>query len=228
MTFQLLALPGLGLNETAWRPALTSLGESSVVLRIPGYGHRARRGVDLSPRALAGDVATRRLPGQPVVIMGHSASCQVAAHVAVLARPRVAGLVLVGPTTRPGAATWPRMAAQWLRTARREPKGQGLSLTRQYSQTGLGTMRRAMDQARRDRIEQTLRTVEAPVLLLRGTDDQICTEGWAEQLGQVPRDSGMTSVVTLPAGAHMVPLTHGPLVADALRPFLAALSARNS
>jgi pimeloyl-ACP methyl ester carboxylesterase len=134
----LLALPGLGLNEEAWRPALASFGGPSAVVRIPGYGVRARRRADLGPRALAREVVASHMPSGPVVIMGHSASCQVAAHVAVLARPRVAGLVLVGPTTQPEAATWPRMAAQWLRTARREPKGQALPLVRQYSRTGLG------------------------------------------------------------------------------------------
>ena len=222
--FALLALPGLGLGEEAWRPTLARYGGPFTVLRIPGYGVRARRRADLSPRALACEVAASQTLAGPVVVMGHSASCQVAAHVAALDPSRVVGLVLVGPTTTPAADTWPRLAAQWLRTAASEPKEQAFSLARQYSRTGLGTMRRAMDQARHDRIDQTLRNLEVPVLIIRGSDDAICTESWATYLARLPRAGGGTAVITLSAGAHMVPLTHGPLVADAIRPFVASLA----
>jgi pimeloyl-ACP methyl ester carboxylesterase len=219
----LLALPGLGLDEEAWRPTLAHYGGPAGVLRIPGYGARADRRADLSPSALAREVVSSYALSGPVVVLGHSASCQVAAHVAALDRARVVGLVLIGPTTQPTASSWPRMAKQWLRTAGSEPKRQALSLVRQYRRTGLGTMRRAMDQARRDRIDQTMRRVQVPALIIRGPDDQICGETWAQWLAGVPRDGGNTSVVTLPAGGHMVPLTQGPLVAGALRAFVATL-----
>jgi pimeloyl-ACP methyl ester carboxylesterase len=70
-----------------------------------------------------------------------------------------------------------------------------------------------MEAARRDRIEETLAPVGCPVMVVRGRHDRICPEGWARSLG---------TTVTLPAGGHMVPLTHGELVARAVADLVSA------
>ena len=72
-------------------------------------------------------------------------------------------------------------------------------------------MARGMSSARKDRLERTLDQVSCPVLVVRGRHDAICDESWARTVADVaPRGS---RAVTLPVGAHMVPSTHGPLVA---------------
>jgi pimeloyl-ACP methyl ester carboxylesterase len=153
-----------------------------------------------------------------VVVFGHSASCQIAAHVAAMNPTRVTGLVLVGPTTDPTAATWPRLIARWLATARHETPKQVPALLRQYRRTGLGAMRRAMDVARRDRIDDTLGHTPSRILVLRGRHDRICPPGWA---AAVANSAGAGSrAVSLSAGGHMVPFTHAPLVAAEVAKFL--------
>jgi pimeloyl-ACP methyl ester carboxylesterase len=87
----------------------------------------------------------------------------------------------------------------------------------QYSRTGLGSMRRGMDAARHHRLDHALAGTTCPVLVLRGPADRICPQDWAERLGSGPA----RTCVTLGSGAHMVPLTHGDLVADPVAEFLA-------
>jgi pimeloyl-ACP methyl ester carboxylesterase len=223
MTPSLLFVPGLGLGPEAWAPTLRHLPPtwSAEVVPITGYG--VRGGDDLRPEALgarmAGDLVER--PGPPVVLAGHSASAQVVVHAARLApRGTVAGLVLVGPTTAPALSTWPRLAASWLATARHEDPRQVPALVRQYARTGLVTMARAMDAARRDRADRALAGTGCPVLVLRGRHDRICTRTWADALVAV--SPARVRATTLPAGAHMVPLTHGPLVAGEVARFVRA------
>ncbi|WP_345893734.1 alpha/beta fold hydrolase [Nocardioides sp. TF02-7] len=179
------------------------------VAALPGYG-RPAAGQDLRPRALAERVLACSGDAARVVLAGHSASCQVVAHAAALAPGRVRGLVLVGPTTDPRAASWPRLAGRWLRTAAHETPRQAPALARQYHRTTLRTMARAMDAARHDRIDRTLTGVDGRLLVVRGRHDRICRADWGGSLVD-PAAGGR--LVTLPAGGHMVPHTHGGLVA---------------
>ncbi len=205
----LLLLPGLGLGPEAWEPTLTSLRAAGTfsaasVLPLPGYGVPGGAGEDLSPSGLARRVRARLSGAGPTVLAGHSASCQVAAHAAAAEPGTVVGIALVGPTTDPRAQGWARLARRWLATARHERPEQLPSLVRQYRRTTLRSMTRAMDAARRDDIRRTLARVACPVVVIRGVHDRICPADWALRLAPT---------VTLPAGGHMVPLTHGDLVA---------------
>jgi pimeloyl-ACP methyl ester carboxylesterase len=129
----------------------------------------------------------------------------------------VVALVLIGPTTDPRARTWPRLLGRWLRTAIRERPGQLPRLLRDYHRTGLGSMVRGMDAARRDDIRPGLGGVCVPVLVVRGPRDRICPRVWADELAARAL-RGRTA--TLSAGAHMVPLTRPAELAAAIEAFL--------
>jgi len=216
-----LCVPGLGLDAAAWEPTLRAWegpGAASprLVATLPGFGERPPRGADLRPAVLGARLAEQQLAREtPTVLLGHSASCQVVAHAARLAPGGVSLLVLVGPTTDPRAATWPRIAARWLATALHERPGQVPLLARSYTRTGLGWAARAMDAARRDDVRVTLRDTRCPVLVVRGRHDRICPADWAEAVATCGAEG--SRAVTLAAGAHMVPLTHGDRVAAAVR-----------
>ena len=221
----LVMVPGLGLGPGAWTPtvralqaALGSRCPAVTTVPLPGYGlPRRPRDSLLSPQALAGRLV-RDLEGlPPVVLLGHSASCQIVAHVVRQAPGAVAGTVLVGPTTDPRAGTWPGLVRRWLATARREPAWQVPVLVGHYRRSGLSTMARAMSAARTDRIDSVLAEVHCPVLLVRGRHDRIVPADWLASLRETgPPGAGRRRCVTLSAGAHMVPLTHGHLVAEAV------------
>jgi pimeloyl-ACP methyl ester carboxylesterase len=214
-----VAVPGLGLSVAVARRTLDRLPfiAGSVVL-LPAFGRRAPRGTDPAPGPLA-DLLLADLPaGSRVVLVGHSASCQIVAEAALRAPERVAGLVLVGPTTDPRAATWPALVRRWLSTAAHERPGQIPLLVRAYARTGLGSMARGMDAARHHRLDHALAAVSCPVLVVRGRDDAICPADWAAALAAA---TPLGTAQTLPEGAHMVPVTHPAALAARIAAFLA-------
>ena len=220
-------VPGLGLDQAAWRPTVESLPPAwrrdLAVALLPGYGERATRGADLRPAALAEMLLERWCPPDgTVVLAGHSASCQIVTEAARRLPDRVAGLVLVGPTTDPRARSWSSLARRWLATARHESVGEVPTLVRQYSRTGLWTMARAMDAARRDDVRESVRGSRCPVFVVRGPRDRICPADWATDLAELagrPAGNRLSRSVALADGAHMVPLTHGLLLARELERF---------
>jgi pimeloyl-ACP methyl ester carboxylesterase len=221
----LVAVPGLGLSAAVPRLTLDRLPRASTVVEMPGYGRPAPRGAHLQPGHLAGLLLARldALAVGTAVLMGHSASCQIVAAAAVRSPERVAGLVLVGPTTDPRGSGWSTLAARWLRTAAHERPGQLPQLVHDYTRTGLGGMLRGMNAARHDRIDDALAAVRCPVLVVRGRHDRIAPQDWIEVLAATA-PSGRAQ--TLPAGGHMVPITHPAALATALEPFLGAAGDR--
>lgn len=234
-TLPALLVPGLGLGEESWVPMMRTLLKAEVLdaattttALLKGYGLPRGHGESLAPDALARDVVDQMAPAPAALLIALSASCQVAAHVALQVPERVAGLVLIGPTTDPRAATWPRLVRQWVATVRSEPMHQIPVLLRQYRRTGASTMIRAMDTARRDRIDSVLPRLRCPILVIRGAHDHIAPEDWTASLISQPRAAeghrpAARRRVTLSAGAHMVPYTHGDLVAQAIGDFLTLL-----
>jgi pimeloyl-ACP methyl ester carboxylesterase len=191
--------------------------EEDRVALLPGFGLRPTATEDLRPATLGAQLAAGWLTDgcSPIVLMGHSASCQIVTHAASLAPGRVATLVLVGPTTDPRAASWGRIVERWLRTAVWERPSQLPVLGRSYARTGPLRMLQAMDAARGEDVRERLRAVDCPVLVARGRHDRICPDDWAQELiAAAPTGS---RAVTLERGAHMVPLTHGAMLAAALR-----------
>ena len=179
-------MPGLGLSVAVARPALNRLsGFPRAVVLLPAFGRPAAGRLELAPGRL-GKLLLSDLPANgPLVLVGHSASCQTVAETAVLAPDRIAGLVLVGPTTDPRAATWPALGRRWLRTAVHERPSQVPLLVRAYARTGLISMARGMNAARRPDRPHSGRG-DLPVRVVRGRHDAICPADWAAELAEAP------------------------------------------
>jgi len=217
---RVVAVPGLGLSVDGWQAPLRLLAPTTgvVALALPGFGEPARPDDALDPGTSALRLLERldALGLGRVVLVGHSASCQVVAEVARRAPERVSGLVLVGPSTDPRAATWPRLAARWLRTAASEPAGQIPLLVRDYTYSGLVTFARTMDASRRHDLERALAATRCPLLVLRGVHDRIAPQSWADRLTARPGARGETLLV----GAHMLPVTHPHELVEPVRRFV--------
>jgi pimeloyl-ACP methyl ester carboxylesterase len=218
----LIAVPGLGLSAAVPRHTLDRLPHPSEVVELPGFGRPAPRGTALDPDDLARLLLARldALAVDRAVLFGHSASCQIVAAAAARAPDRAAGLVLVGPTTDPRASSWPALVARWLRTAGHERPGQVPRLVRDYARTGPGAMLRGMGAARRHHIDRTLAAVGCPVLVVRGRHDRIAPQDWTAALAALPPHG---RAQTLPAGGHMVPITHPAALAAAIEEFLGTI-----
>lgn len=232
-----MAIPGLGLSVRGWEPTLARLEQrpdlrpderpdpqqAAIAVALPAYGVPAAWGSALDPRSSAEQLIARldELRIGRAVLLGHSASCQVIAEVARTAPDRVAALVLVGPTGDPAARPWTALVRRWTRTVWWEPLWQVPYLLRDYTHSGMISFTRAMDAARRHRLDDTVASIRCPILLVRGAHDHICPPAWLDRLAG---RSGHAMIATVPGAAHMVPLTHPRELAAALRPFLAAAS----
>ncbi|WP_100498671.1 alpha/beta fold hydrolase [Geodermatophilus chilensis] len=199
-------VPGLGLDERS-SSRLRELVAADVVL-LPGMG---LRGPVPPVEELAVRLRARLGPG-PVLLVGHSQSCQVAA--AAAGDPRVAGLVLLGPTTDPRLRSAVGLARRWLGTAVRERWPHAPLVLPQWLHTGPRAMRQLWAVASPDRIDARLRTVRVPVTVVRGTRDRLCPHDWA---AAVAAAAPAGRLVELPGAAHLTPMTHPDQVAALLR-----------
>jgi pimeloyl-ACP methyl ester carboxylesterase len=198
-------VPGLGLDGRS-SAALRARVPSAVVL-LPGMGlAEPVPSVDeLGSRLLA------ELGEGPVVLVGHSQSCQVVAAAAF--DPRVVAVVLLGPTTDPRLRSPAGLVRQWVRTALHEPARAVPLILAQWWRTGPRAMAALWRSAAPDRIEQRLGSVQAPVTVVRGTRDRLCPHDWAAHLAATAPHGRL---VELPGAAHMTPQTHPDEVAAVL------------
>ena len=151
----------------------------------------------------------------PLVLVGHSQSCQV---VAVAGRdPRVAAVVLLGPTTDPRLRSAAGLLGRWLGTAWAEPWGQVPRIIAQWWHTGPRAMVALWRTAARDRIDRHLRDLQVPVVVVRGTRDRLCPHDWATALAAAAPQGRL---VELPGAAHMTVQTRPDDVAEVLRHLL--------
>jgi pimeloyl-ACP methyl ester carboxylesterase len=195
-------VPGLGLDARSSARLRTRVPADVVLL--PGMG--------LSAAVPSVEVLARRLLDRlgegPVLLVGHSQSCQVVA--AAAADPRVAGVVLLGPTTDPGMRPLPVLAGRWLRTVIGEPWWQVPLVLRQWWATGPRAMVALWRSAAPDRIDVRLAGLSCPVVVVRGTRDRLCPSRWAQSCARAaPRGR----LVELPGAAHMTVQTHPRAVA---------------
>jgi pimeloyl-ACP methyl ester carboxylesterase len=200
-------VPGLGLDaRSSARLRRTVPGE---VLLLPGMGLRGPvPALDrLAERLVAG------LGEGPVLLVGHSQSCQVVAAAAER-DDRVAAVVLLGPTTDPRLRSPWGLVARWVRTALAEPLSTVPLAVAQWLATGPAAMAALWRRAAPDRIDVRLRRLPVPVVVVRGGRDRLCDADWAASLvASCP--SGR--LVEIPGAAHMTVQTHPREVAAVLR-----------
>ena len=148
----------------------------------------------------------------PVVLVGHSQSCQVVV-VAAARDERVTAVVLLGPTTDPRLRSASGLVRQWLLTALAEPWWQVPLVLAQWWRTGPRAMAALWRTAAPDDTDRRLRDVVVPVTVVRGTRDRLCSHDWAARLAAAAPDGRL---VELPGAAHMTPITHPDAIAALL------------
>jgi pimeloyl-ACP methyl ester carboxylesterase len=203
---RLVLVPGLGLDDTS--SARVRERVPATVVRLPGMG--------LPGPVPALDVLAAQLldaaGAGPLVLVGHSQSCQVVA--AAVRDPRVVAVVLLGPTTDPRLRSAAGLLGRWLATAWAEPWWQVPRTLAQWWRTGPRAMVALWRTASPDRIDARLRDVPVPVVVVRGTRDRLCPHDWATGVAAAaPRGR----LVELPGAAHMTVHTHPGAVADVIR-----------
>jgi 2-hydroxy-6-oxonona-2,4-dienedioate hydrolase len=212
---------GMVVSSRYLRPVAALLAEHLDVWApdLPGFGCSDGDGTPPSPgplaRALQHWIAARHLGGAS--LLGNSYGCQIATELAMREPALVHRLVLSSPTTDPTARSLAGLAVRFARESRTQSKEYRRTMQRDYRSAGVRQAVETLRAVLHDRPEERLPHVEAPTLVVRGTEDPIVTPAWAEEVARLlPRGR----LVTLPGATHaMVHDTPGPLV-DAAIPFL--------
>jgi pimeloyl-ACP methyl ester carboxylesterase len=214
---RLVLVPGLGLDGRS--SAALRARVPAAVVPLPGMGlaESAPSVDELGSRLLA------ELGEGPVVLVGHSQSCQVVAAAARDAR--VVGLVLLGPTTDPRLRSVAGLVRQWIRTALHEPVRTMPLVLAQWWRTGPRAMGALWRSAAPDRIDRRLAGLAVPVTVVRGTRDRLCPPDWAAHLAATAPDGRL---VELPGAAHLTPQTHPGEVAAVLAGYWPSVRPRTS
>lgn len=201
-TRRVVLVPGLGLDERSSARLRRRCAADVVLLPGMGLAEPVPPLEVLVQRLLAG------IGSGPVVLVGHSQSCQVVAAAAT--DPRVVAVVLLGPTTDPRMRSVVVLPWRWLRTTVRENWTQAPLVLAQWWRTGPRAMRALWRATAPDRIDRRLARVTVPVTVVRGTEDRLCPRDWAVQVcAAAPRGR----LVQIPGAAHMTVHTHPDAVA---------------
>lgn len=194
----ILLVHGLGLSHRYFA-RLQPLLPGSVAIDLEGT----------SVDDLTASVARAAEPG--TLIVANSLGTQIATELAVRAPESVRGLVLSGPTWDPAAPSIPAQLLRLLADSYREQPTLVPVALADYARRGPWHILRAARSMLRHPMAERLAQVSAPVVIVRGSSDPICSAHWAEQLAAAPAHGRL---VTVPGAAHAVDWSHPGAVAQ--------------
>lgn len=185
----------------------------------PGFGHS-----DPPPKTLTvGELADELIQWfhavsiQKASLVANSFGCQVAAEVAVRRPDLVDRMVLASPTLDPSARTVGHLLKRWVQESKTQSWPLRRLLVAEYARAGVtravGTIRQLLT----DRIEDKLPFIDLPTLVVRGTDDPICPQQWAQTVTELlPR----AELLTVQGAPHAMNFDAPTEFVEAIRPFL--------
>jgi pimeloyl-ACP methyl ester carboxylesterase len=187
-------LPGFGLSEPPIHP-----------LDVPGLADALRRWL------FDNDLA-------PAIVIGVSFGCQVAVDLAARSPAAVDRLVLIGPTLDPEARTPGRLALRWARNAPRSSPRLAPTVVHDLIDAGPWRSIRALRSALDDPVEEKLREIEAPTLVVRPEHDHLASAEWTERVAKLIPES---ELAVLPKAGHSIGPRAAVRLTALLVPFLA-------
>jgi 2-hydroxy-6-oxonona-2,4-dienedioate hydrolase len=212
---------GLGLSHRYMMPIAERLAPvyRVYISDLPGFGDSGKPSRALDVQGLADSLAAWMCTvglGR-AVLFGNSFGCQIIVDVAVRYPEQVERAVLQGPTTDPTERSWFWQFVRWRQNSLYNPRALGPITRRDYRKCGLRRLFQTTRYFLRDRVEEKLPRIGAPVLVVRGQRDPICRQRWAEA---VTRRLPHGRLVVIPEVAHTLVYTSPQELMDVIRPFL--------
>lgn len=199
---------GLGLSHRYMMPTAERLAADFRVFvpDLPGFGDSGHPDRVLDIAGLA-DGLLGWMDGAGLdcpALLGNSHGCQIIIDLAARYPDRVWRGVLQGPTTPPGERSWFRQFLRWRENNKHNPPEIGPVTWGEYPKAGYARVLRTFQHAIRDRPEDKLGRVRAPMLVVRGQIDPICHEDWAEAVARGIPDG---RIALMPGEAHTLIFT---------------------
>ncbi len=163
---------------------------------LPGFGRSPKpphilNVAELSD-ALASWMQTMKLP--PAMFLGNSMGCQVIVNFALRYPECIKRAVLVSPTMDPKALTIHQEVGRLLRDTPCEPIHFLPVLLREYALAGIPRTIRTLQYAFDDPMEKHLSRIHVPTLVVRGSQDPIVSQDWAEKVNSLLPNSQLVVV----------------------------------
>ncbi len=214
---------GLGVSSEYFQRLAVELAHFGTVhlVELPGFAgvpHPDRRlSTEDMGRLLASWIRETRLTR--VLLVGHSMGAQVATEAALQDPEAIAHLALIGPPVNLAERSVPRQGLRLLQSAVFEPAAVRAMSLEGYLRCGWRWFSHVLPSMMTYPIEERIRLVRAPVLVLRGGRDAVAPRAWVELLAGRAKDGRWAEV---PGAAHSVVFAH----ADQVREHLAGLVGR--
>ncbi|MFP4890187.1 alpha/beta fold hydrolase [Paraburkholderia sp. EG304] len=190
---------------------------------LPGFGESALRGrwLDLPGLANALHLWLVATGLRPAILVGNSFGCQILTELTARHPGDVRALVLQGPTADRGARHLPVQMWRALVNGRRErPHSPAAPARIDYAKAGLLRALATMRIMIRDRIENRLPLVRAPVLVVCGSRDPVSPREWAIEVTARLRAA---QLIIIDGGTHTLNYVYPHSLALAIRQFVDTL-----
>jgi 2-hydroxy-6-oxonona-2,4-dienedioate hydrolase len=186
---------------------------------LPGYGRSDSPRALLTVSELADALAAwmNAVGLTQAALMGNSFGCQIIAALAVRHPHLIERAVLQGPTVNPPQRTVARQIKVWLINGYREPGKMTGIMLRDYWAAGLRRALHTLFEALEDKIEEKLPLIRAPVLVVRGAEDVIVPQSWAERIVELLPDGRL---VVIPGVMHTIVYFNPLELVRVVRPFV--------
>ena len=204
---RLVLVHGLGVSPRYFEPLVGALGDiETFAPDLRRFATRTRQAEALREHLAAGSA-----------VLAQSYGCQIVAELAAREPTLLGRVIFVSPTVDAEHRSFVQQSGRLLATATREP-GSLVGLTiRDAVSTGPIRLARMAWSAVRDPVERKVPSIEAPLLVVRGARDLLCTQWWADEIVRLaPR--GRLEVVS--GAAHAVHYSHPAELATLVRAFL--------
>ncbi|TDL45317.1 alpha/beta fold hydrolase [Microbacterium oleivorans] len=222
-TRTILLVHGIGMSHRYLRRLHTELArtESVVSIDLPGFGGTPKPGEDLDVPAMAAAIAglLDRLGLQDVVAVGHSMGSQWVVELAIQRPDLITHVVAMGPVVDDRHRTaFAQARALALDTFGETPRANWLVLS-DYVRCGIPWYTRQLRHMLAYPLEDRVRLLSLPLLVLRGARDPVAGGAWCRRLAAAAPDA---AVAEIPGGFHVVQDRAPRDAADAITAFVAA------
>ncbi len=223
-TLPVVLLHGLAVSHRYLMPTAHALSDRHPVHvpDLPGFGlsDKPRHALDVREHTgvVAAWLAARGL--DRVCVVGHSFGAEIAAALARQRPDLVAALVLGGPTADPVARSRRGLIGRWSADLMVEDPRQARILARDVRDAKPWRVFATLGHSVRNEVEDDLRNVTAPTLVLTGAWDTVAPPRWRHEVAAL---TGGTTV-TVDGSGHNVLTTGGRRCADAIAAHLATIT----
>jgi 2-hydroxy-6-oxonona-2,4-dienedioate hydrolase len=186
---------------------------------LPGFGASGKPARVLNVSELTDALVgwTRAAGLDRAAFLGNSFGCQIVADLALRYPTLIERAVLQGPTMDPQARSVRRQLLRWLDNSRRESPSQGIISVQEYWTCGIRRLLKTFRYALEDRIKEKLPRMQVPTLIVRGSNDPIVPQRWAEEAAHLLPEGRL---VVIPGMPHTLVYDAPRELARVVLPFL--------